>query len=220
MSQRLAAITTNLKHSLESASREIITPGFLLIQAKSLVGHGHFRNWLAENFSMSAKTANRFMLVAEMVQRHRLDEDTIAKLMRLDFKSLYELAAKSTPASVQTQMLAKLESGQVCYELIREWKQRERRREPTSGRENIGRLAEKLHRFETWFEHNGNLLEEASLQLDEESRQALQEHASQLRGIVTRVEAILAQSRTLQIGTIQETPAGTASSSLPALDYL
>ncbi|PKL75729.1 MAG: hypothetical protein CVV27_13890 [Candidatus Melainabacteria bacterium HGW-Melainabacteria-1] len=196
LSPKLAAITARLKQSLTHTSRDILTSGQLLIQAKSLLGHGHFRKWLTDNFSMSAKSANRFMSVALMVQRHQLDEDAKAKLLCLDFRSLYELAAKSTPESVQSRALAELNSGKICYELIRDWKQIERQGAPAAGPANVSQLSDQLQHFEAWLHHHAPLLEKASGQLDAESRQALQRQTRQLREAVSRAEAILAQIQT------------------------
>ena len=39
--------------------------GKRLIQAKSLVQHGHWQNWLNDNFQLSYPTATRFMNCAE-----------------------------------------------------------------------------------------------------------------------------------------------------------
>lgn len=42
-----------------------IEVGKRLIQAKSLVNHGHWQHWLELNFQLSQNTAGRFMQVAE-----------------------------------------------------------------------------------------------------------------------------------------------------------
>ena len=42
-----------------------IEVGKRLIQAKSLVQHGHWQNWLEQNFQLSQQTARKFMECAE-----------------------------------------------------------------------------------------------------------------------------------------------------------
>ncbi len=189
--QKLSEITSELKRHLSPASRDILTSGRLLLEAKFLVGHGHFISWLQDHFSLSAKTANRFMSVADMVQLHQLSEPALTKLRQLDLRSLYELAAKSTPKSVQATLLAELKTGKISYELIREHKHLQQQSQPGEGAVHFNRLTGQFNRFEAWFTDQVPILKQASHQLDPESRQVLQQQASHLCAVISRVEALL-----------------------------
>lgn len=194
--QKLEVITGHLRQSLVNPSREIVISGLLLIQAKSLVGHGNFRQWLSENFNMSAKTANRFMSVAQMVKRHQLDDDSIAKLLSLDLRVLYELAAKSTSASVQQRALTEIDSDKISYELIRSWKRLEQAGEPISTTAvaksaNLTRLRDLIQRFNAWVIPESLWLEDGLSQLDEAERQELQQQTRQLRQAIDWIDELL-----------------------------
>ncbi|MEZ0369174.1 MAG: DUF3102 domain-containing protein [Candidatus Sericytochromatia bacterium] len=111
---QLAAIeplTLKLKEILARASISLVEAGFLLLKAKEILGYGHFRSWLGQNFSLSAKTANRFMSVAQMVQQLQLDDQMVSRMLSLNMKTLYELAAKSTPKEIKTQVFSELQAG-------------------------------------------------------------------------------------------------------------
>lgn len=193
---KLEVLTVQLRQSLVNPSREIVISGLLLIQAKSLVGHGNFRHWLSENFNMSAKTANRFMSVAQMVKRHQLDDDSIAKLLSLDLRVLYELAAKSTSASVQQRVLTEIDSDKISYELIRSWKQLEQTGEPISTTAvaksaNLSRLRDLIQRFNAWAIPESLWLEDELSHLDQVERQELQQQTHQLRLAIDWIDELL-----------------------------
>ncbi len=61
----LAQLETEIKFHLKQASQGIIEVGKRLIQAKSLVKHGEWSNWLENNFKLSHSSAKNFMAVAE-----------------------------------------------------------------------------------------------------------------------------------------------------------
>ena len=58
------ALETNADNHYQTA-QNIIEVGKRLIQAKSLVNHGHWQNWLEKNFQLSQASATRFMNCAE-----------------------------------------------------------------------------------------------------------------------------------------------------------
>lgn len=198
--ERLAVITESLQKSLERATRDMLRSGMLLIEAKALVGHGHFIHWLTDNFSLSVKTANRLMCVAQMVQRHQVSEEGIAKLLSFDTCTLYELAAKSTPESVQRLVLSELKNGKFSRKQLREWKQLERRGELAAARSaQVSHLVEKIQDFQTWLSCNRPLLEDASSSLDDAGRESFYLQVRQLKASSARLEAILLQAEQLNL---------------------
>lgn len=54
-----------IKFYLGQTAQNIIEVGKRLIQAKSLVNHGHWQHWLELNFQLSHSTAKNFMACAE-----------------------------------------------------------------------------------------------------------------------------------------------------------
>lgn len=191
--EQLAQITDELKHRLQEAAHNLIESGRLLIQAKRLVGHGHFRDWLHLNFSMSAKTANRFMSVSQLVERFQLDEQMMGRLLTLDLKTLYELAAKSTAAGVQQEMLQQLSQGRdVSYELIRLCK-RDMSTEPATSESELTRLTQRVNQFASWLENHQPELEQPLPVLDPQTRHLLAHCAERLQSAQDRIEAILYQ---------------------------
>ena len=68
--------------------------GKRLIQAKSLVQHGHWQNWLNDNFQLSQQTATNFMNVAERFGKIQID---------LDFKPTQMIALLSLPDAAETE---------------------------------------------------------------------------------------------------------------------
>ena len=61
----LPQLEVEIKFYLGQTAQNIIEVGKRLIQAKSLVQHGQWQNWLQNNFQLSKITANRFMQCAE-----------------------------------------------------------------------------------------------------------------------------------------------------------
>lgn len=61
----LSQLETEIKFHLKQASQGIIEVGKRLIQAKSLVKHGEWSNWLENNFKLSHSSAKNFMVAAE-----------------------------------------------------------------------------------------------------------------------------------------------------------
>ena len=64
-SPTLAQLEDEIKFHISQISQNIIEIGTRLIQAKSLVKHGKWSNWLESNFSLSQNVAGRFMQVSE-----------------------------------------------------------------------------------------------------------------------------------------------------------
>ena len=61
----IETLTAEIKMYLNVASLSIIEVGKRLIQAKELVAHGDWQNWLNNNFNLKVRMAQNFMAVAE-----------------------------------------------------------------------------------------------------------------------------------------------------------
>lgn len=72
----------------------IIEVGKRLIQAKSLVNHGHWQHWLELNFQLGQSAANKFMSVAERFA----NSDTYP-----NFSSSQMVAMLSLPSAEETE---------------------------------------------------------------------------------------------------------------------
>lgn len=83
-----------------------IETGRDLIRAKAIVPHGRFKQWLDENFSWSESTAHNYMNAAVLA-------DECPELASLSASSVVALAARSTPETVKTEVLADIAAGNV-----------------------------------------------------------------------------------------------------------
>lgn len=61
----LPQLAVEIKFYLGQTAQNIIEVGKRLIQAKSLVQHGQWQNWLQNNFQLSYQTAAKFIQCAE-----------------------------------------------------------------------------------------------------------------------------------------------------------
>ena len=101
---------TSLTHEIKGLAREtienIISIGKKLLQAKELMPHGEWGNWLQQEFDWSQDTAGNFMNVAK--QFPQLPEGT-------DFtaEALYILARNSVPPEARAVAVAEAKKGKV-----------------------------------------------------------------------------------------------------------
>lgn len=209
--EAIQSITLKLRQKLSEASHNLVESGDLLLRAKKLLGHGNFQPWLRENFSMSIKTANRFMSVAKMVQRLELKQDTVSDLLSLDLNTLYEIAAKSTPESVQRQIFAELElKNPVNYELVRLMKKQEPH-QPVMNELEFKQFTRMLKQFSNWFDHHQIQLQAPVKDVHGELRSQLESYARKLKAASTLVEDMLAQASAITIDMTQDADEATAS---------
>lgn len=61
----IEVLTAEIKMYLHIANQSVIEVGKRLIQAKELVAHGEWANWLKSNFNLGQRMANNFMAIAE-----------------------------------------------------------------------------------------------------------------------------------------------------------
>lgn len=195
----IRTITQKLRQKLSEASHNLVESGELLLRAKKLLGHGNFQPWLRENFSMSIKTANRFMSVAKMVQRLELKNDTVADLLSLDLNTLYEIAAKSTPESVQRQVFAEMErKNPISYELVRMMKKQEPL-QPVMDEFEFRQFTRMLKQFSNWFEHHQPQLQAPLKEMQDDMRIQLESYAQKLKAASNLVEDMLSQASAITI---------------------
>ena len=69
----LPQLTIEIKFYLNQTAQNIIEVGKRLIQAKELVERGEWQNWLEANFSLTTRSARRFMAVAERFGKTEID---------------------------------------------------------------------------------------------------------------------------------------------------
>ena len=102
----IAAIAGSIHARLASMQKDVFQIGHDLLQAKKLLGHGNFRNWIESEFAWSIRTAQNFMNVTS-----RLGSKS-ESLAHLGLETLYKLAAPSTPENVVMAVAAKVEEGE------------------------------------------------------------------------------------------------------------
>ncbi len=124
----LEAITARIKDRLTRQVSDIIETGRDLIEVKSKLDHGQFENWLIQEFSMTDRTARRFMQAATWAEGK---SDTVSVLTPT---AIYLLSAPSTPESVAQTVFKSVESGEpakpeAIRDLIIEAKDRDRKAE-------------------------------------------------------------------------------------------
>ncbi len=102
--RRLREIAERIRARIRRTVADIIDTGLDLAQVKSAVDHGQFTDWIEREFSMSMRTAQRYMQAAEWAEGKN---DIVSHLPP---KTLYLLAAKSTSVEIQTDVLQSLEA--------------------------------------------------------------------------------------------------------------
>jgi hypothetical protein len=97
-----------IRKRIGKATQDLIDIGRDLTAAKKqLVDHGEFIEWVETEVGISRRTAQAYMAVA------RLADDKGAAIALLPPTTVHRLAAKSAPAEVVSEVIAKAESGDV-----------------------------------------------------------------------------------------------------------
>jgi len=89
------------------AARDIIEIGYHLTKAHKSAGHGKWLRWLDQEFGWSEQTARNYMRVFEMASIHNAVVD-----LQLPLRSLYVLAAPSTPEPVRQAVIDRAARGE------------------------------------------------------------------------------------------------------------
>ena len=85
---------------------DVIEIGRRLTDAKARCGHGNWLPWLDREFGWSDSTALRYM------QAHQFATDKSVTVTDLSLKSLYLLAAPSTPEAARDEVIERSEAGE------------------------------------------------------------------------------------------------------------
>jgi hypothetical protein len=85
---------------------DVIEIGRRLTDAKARCGHGNWLPWLEREFGWSDSTALRYM------QAHQFATDKSVTVTDLSLKSLYLLAAPSTPEAARDEVIERSEAGE------------------------------------------------------------------------------------------------------------
>lgn len=120
----LDQLTVEVKFYLKQTAQNIIEVGKRLIQAKALLPHGEFGNWLKNNFGLSHNAANKFMKCAERFSNcstsNILNQSQMFELLALPADEteafIEEKAAAGTPVEDMTVKNLRAE--------IQQWKSR------------------------------------------------------------------------------------------------
>ena len=129
VAQEAKAIAERIRARNQAA---VIDTGRDFVRMKDRLGHGHFIRWLDAEFSMTARTAQRYMGAAAAFH------DKCELVSYLPPSELYALSAPSTPAHVRQEFLQRLEAGErlsptIVRAMVRRAK-KERREHPGTGR--------------------------------------------------------------------------------------
>ena len=115
VAEEVEAATARIKDRLDRQVKDIIETGRDLLDVKSKLDHGQFENWLIQEFSLTTRTARRFMQAATWAEGK---SDTVSVLTPT---AIYLLSAPSTPESVAQNVIKAVESGEPAKpEVIRE----------------------------------------------------------------------------------------------------
>jgi hypothetical protein len=112
----LDAATTLKQHAeairllARRACRDIVEIGYHLTEAKELAAHGKWLRWLDQEFGWSEQTARNYMRVYEMAK------STTVVDLNLPLRSLYSLAAPSTPKAARDEIIERVERGETVLD--------------------------------------------------------------------------------------------------------
>jgi hypothetical protein len=101
----LAQIAERIRGRIRRTITDIIETGRDLAEVKAKLGHGHFGEWVWNEFNMTNRTAQNYMGAAEWA------EDKNEIVSHLSPTIVYALAAPSTPSSVTDRIVADAKAG-------------------------------------------------------------------------------------------------------------
>jgi DUF3102 family protein len=119
------AIADEIKMRLRGA---VIEVGTALLRIKSRLAHGQFGEWLSAEFGLTERTAQNYMAAATLVAKY----ETVSYLQP---RTLYQLAAPTTPDGVRNAVIARLNAGEkVADQIVRDLISEAKRVNEGSGR--------------------------------------------------------------------------------------
>ena len=106
----LDRIVTQLRAILRRRTSDVVKAGNLLIKARKLFAneHGEWLAWLAENFDLSPRTAQRYVAAAEYLQKRH-----VSHFANLSANVLYRLAEGDFDERVEAAILAEARERRV-----------------------------------------------------------------------------------------------------------
>jgi len=118
LSDVVQGIANRVRLRMKRAAEDIIEIGQSLIEAKRLLKHGQFGEWLRAEFDWSEQTAANFMLVAK-----RFGDNP--KILDFGPSVLYVLSSPSVPDSVVDELADRANSGEkITVAAVKETKAR------------------------------------------------------------------------------------------------
>lgn len=113
---RLDRIARSIRSKLAQNTRNAIVVGMELLEARDIIGHGYWGEWLKKEFEWSESTARNYMNVAR--QFGNADHSAV---LSISAKVAYLLAAPSTPDEARAEAFDTLEkTGELSAETTRE----------------------------------------------------------------------------------------------------
>src|SRR3954463_12430055 len=109
--QQLRLIAQRVKKLLPTIIPAIIQVGTYLEEAKAMIPHGRFGAYCVEEMGISDKSAQNYMNLAKLARTR--DPTDLAKLAA---GAAYELAAKSAPETVISEVLSDVRAGRSVSE--------------------------------------------------------------------------------------------------------
>lgn len=100
------AAAERIRGRMQLAAESIIEVGKELIAQKAALGHGNFLPWIEAEFGMSRDSAHRFMTIAGELGPN------VEHVRHLSSRTLYALAAPSTPEPVRAEVLERAANGE------------------------------------------------------------------------------------------------------------
>jgi hypothetical protein len=97
--------TGEIRERVKRAAEDIVAIGERLLMVKDHLGHGRFGQWLAAEFQMNERSAQRMMAVAE-----RFKTDNVSDL-NITPSALYLLASNAVPDDVRRHAIASAKAG-------------------------------------------------------------------------------------------------------------
>jgi len=98
----LDRIAARVRTALRNRTKNVIEIGKLLIESRKHLEHGEWLAWLAENFDLSPRTAQRYVAATEYVAK----SDTVSYFANLSASVLYRLAEGDFDDRVEAAILA------------------------------------------------------------------------------------------------------------------
>ena len=97
------------------AARDIVEIGQRLVECKEICGHGHWLDWVKDQFGWSPDTAEKYMRVYRMTRDSAVFQGKFRETrnMTIDIEALAQLAAPSTSDEIREAVIERSERGEM-----------------------------------------------------------------------------------------------------------